>query len=619
MRRIAAALACSLALACGGPATAPIARNVVLVTIDTLRADHLGAYGWHRARTPTLDSMATGGARFERAYAAAPITLPSHATVLTGRYPPGHGARDNGMHVRADVPTLATVLKARGFRTAAFVAAFPLDHQFGLDRGFDVYSDRMPRAANGRPGEERPASAVVREAIAWLAASGATQPPDPKGPGPRFFVWVHLFEPHAPYAGDPRRAAVDRYDDEIATVDAALKPLIAALAPVKADTLLAVAGDHGEAFGEHGEIAHSIFVYDTTLHVPLIVSGPGVRGLVVNGPVSLADVAPTLSRLAGAEMTDVDGIDLSPALRGGPMPARELYAESFAPLLEFGWAPLRSVRADGRKFIAAPTPELYDLTTDPHEDRNLAEGGGDTVARERRRVDRYSGPALPPSAAAGVDPAAAERLRALGYAAGAHGGADTADRPDPKDRRDLAARIAEVTSGELAGNALLATLEAIIREDPRNTQMRLRLGVAYTERGDCTRAEAELGVALRLGPPSPDAYLALAACRGRRNDLAGAGEALSAAGRLAPDDPAIQANRGLLLAARGDLAGAARALESALASDPDLHEARFDLARIYARAGRRADAERSARELLGRLPVDAPERPEVERLLRALR
>ncbi|PYQ69751.1 MAG: hypothetical protein DMG01_28670, partial [Acidobacteria bacterium] len=378
---------------------APTARaeNLLLVTIDTLRADHVGAYGYARARTPTLDALARGGALFERAYAAAPITLTSHATLLTGRYPPGHGARDNGLRVSDSVPTLATMLHAAGFRTAAFVAAFPLDHQFGLNRGFDVYSDRMPRGSDGRLMNERPGSQVVDEAIAWLGVAPATsnQHPatgnrrpatSPQQPAPspqKFFLWIHLFEPHAPYA-DPAsgRSMMDRYDDEIATADREVGRLINALGSRGDDTLIVVAGDHGEAFGEHDEYAHSIFVYDTTLRVPLVMKGPGVSAAVRSTEnVTLADVAPTVARRLGTTVADVDGIDVSAALSGGALPARELYAESFAPLVEFGWAPLRSIRSGNWKFIAAPRAELYDIVKDAGERVDLSTAQA-TVVRQ---------------------------------------------------------------------------------------------------------------------------------------------------------------------------------------------------------------------------------------------
>lgn len=614
---------------CTGPAPSATraARNVLLITIDTLRADHLGAYGWTRARSPTLDRLAREGVAFDRAYAAAPITLPSHASILTGRYPPGHGARDNGMRVSTAVPTLATELRARGFSTAAFVAAFPLDHQFGLDRGFDVYGDRLGHEPDGRPANERPGSQVIDEAIAWLHLHTARLPPDRPAPPDRpFFLWVHLFEPHAPYGRpDTGRPVIDRYDDEIATVDREIGRLLIALGAAANDTLIVAAGDHGEAFGEHGEFAHSIFVYDTTLRVPLIFCFPaassgrgGPRGLRVADPVSLVDVAPTVMRALGGEMKGVDGIDLAPALGGSPLSQRELYAESFAPLVEFGWAPLRALRAGPWKYIAAPRPELYNVDDDADERIDRAAAHASIAQGLDQRVDRYAGPALPKSLAPAADPQAAERLGALGYSARAR--SDTGGpRPDPKDRRELAARVAQVTSGELAGAALVSALEGIVRDDPQNGQAHLRLGYVRLQAGDCARAEPALERAIASGLPSADAYLGLATCRGRRHDLAGAERALAEAGRLEPANPVVTANVGILRATKGDLPGAIEALKSALAVDPDLHEARFNLAIAYAKSGRKAEAAAAARELLSRLPASAPQRAEVERLLASLR
>jgi choline-sulfatase len=619
--------ACSSA---SGPRPTPTARNLVLITIDTLRADHVGAYGYRRARTPVLDGLASGGALFEHAYAAAPITLPSHATLLTGRYPPGHGARDNGLRVSPAVPTLATELHARGFATAAFVAAFPLDHQFGLNRGFDVYGDRLPRGADGRLANERPAADVVNDAIAWLRTPGPKGPglrdgssaPSPQSPVP-FFVWVHLFEPHAPY-GDPSssRPVVERYDEEIATADREAGRLVSALGPARADTLIVAAGDHGEAFGEHGEYAHSIFVYDTTLRVPLLMSGPGVPvGARVTAPVTLGDVAPTVMRALGAPMRDVDGIDLSPAFSRTPLPQRELYAESFAPLVEFGWAPLRAVRSGAWKLIASPKPELFDVANDPGEQVN-ANASQPAVAKTLlARADRYSTDALNANGSS-VGGEAGERLRALGYSSGSsisHQPSAIGDsRPDPKDRREAAARIAQVTSGELAGPALLTALEGIVRDDPRNGQAQLRLGYARLQAGDCARAEPAFHAAAAAGLPTADVHLGLATCLGRRGDLAGAERALAEARRIEPDNPAVIANLGLLQASKGDLPAAIQSLTAALAADPGLHEARFNLALAYAKAGRRAEAEAAARELLSRLSANAPERREVERLLKAV-
>jgi arylsulfatase A-like enzyme/Tfp pilus assembly protein PilF len=609
------------------------ARNLVLISIDTLRADHVGAYGWSRAQTATLDGLAKNGALFERAYAAAPITLPSHATLFTGRYPPGHGARDNGLRVSQEVPTIATELHARGFATAAFVAAFPLDHQFGLNRGFDVYGDRLPRAADGRPANERPAADVVNDAIAWLRTPGPKGPGlQPKGSGPQgvssaaspqspapFFLWVHLFEPHAPY-GDPSssRPALDRYDEEIATADREAGRLITALGSTAANTLIVAAGDHGEAFGEHGEYAHSIFVYDTTLRVPLLMAGPGIpAGTRVADAVTLADVAPTVMRILGAPMANVDGIDVTPAFAHTPLQEREIYAESFAPLVEFGWAPLRAVRSGGWKLIAAPKPELFDGQADAGERNNAIASQPDVARRLQARVDRYSTDSLSATAApAGGE--AAQRLRALGYSSGATLRDPQSSRPDPKDRREAIARIAQVTSGELSGSALLAALEGIVRDDPRNAQAQLRLGYARLQAGDCARAEPAFHAAAASGLPTADVHLGLATCLGQRGDLAGAERALAEAQRIEPDNPAVIANLGLLQASKGDFAAAIQSLTKALAVDPGLHEARFNLALTYARAGRKTDAAAAARDLLARLPVNAPQRPEVERLLRAI-
>jgi arylsulfatase A-like enzyme len=603
----------------------------VLVTIDTLRADHVGAYGYARSQASFVDLLAQSGATFDRAYAAAPITLPSHATLMTGRYPPGHGSRDNGMHVSRTVPTLATELKAHGFKTAAFVAAFPLDHQFGLDRGFDVYSDRLPRGPDGKQTNERPAAQVVDEAIGWLrqnlelrTENLELRTPNAERRTSRFFLWVHVFEPHAPYGdtGD-RRPVLDRYDQEIGVANRELMRLLNAIEPVAQNTLVVVAGDHGEAFGEHGEFSHSIFVYDTTLRVPLVMRGPGIgpnverrtANLVISDPVTLADVAPTAMRLMGFAMPDADGIDLSPALAGGPLPRREIYAESFAPFMEFGWAPLRAIRSGSWKFIAAPKPELFDIEKDAAERTNLVDSQP-TIARDLdTRASRYSAARLPTTLT--IDANGLDRLRALGYANGPRHD-DGSAGIDPKDRRDVAARIAQVTSGELSGPALITALDQILATDASNSQAHLRLGFALLQSGNCPRAEHEFTAAMNGGLPGADAHLGLATCLGRRNDLTGAERVLTEARSREPDNPVLAANFGILQAAKGDLSGAIATLKAALDAEPNLHEARFNLALAYAKSGRRAEAAAAARDLLARLPPSAAERGEVERLLKAV-
>jgi arylsulfatase A-like enzyme/thioredoxin-like negative regulator of GroEL len=584
----------------------------LLITIDTLRADRLGCYGWTNARTPVLDSLARRGVRFTRAYATAPITLTSHASLLTGRYPPGHGARHNGIAMQPDLPTLATRFKDAGFETGAFVSAFPLDRRFGLTRGFDTYDDELPRDSNGRPNNERPGAATVDRALAWMRG---------RAQAARVFAWVHLFEPHAPYgtadasiAGS--RSAGQRYDDEVAVADREVGRLLEGWRDLDR-TLVVVAADHGEAFGEHSEIGHSIFIYDTTLHVPVIFAGAGApAGVAVDVPLTLADIAPTLTAWSKLPGMDADGIDLGPSLDGVPAGDRILYAESFAPLLDFGWAPLRSVRRNGVKFIAAPRAELYDVGTDPHEQANVVADRADLARELAARVDRMSGPELP-ARAASADPEVRARLRALGYAGGGPSGGR--ERPDPKDRIAIASRMAEVTSGELKGAAAEAALNAVLRQDAGNVQAHVRLGFLMADNRRCEDAERHFAAAIAGGLPSADAHLGLAGCQAARGAASAALATFRDARRVEPGNPVVEANIGLLELEAGRPEPAIHALRQALQADPNLHQARFALARALARTGQRAPALSEATDLLRRLPAGAPQRPEVERLIAALR
>jgi choline-sulfatase len=611
VRRLVVLLCCACA-GCGGareakPAPAASARHLVLITIDTLRADHLGAYGYQAARTPAADGLARAGARFTHAYAAAPITLPSHASLMTGLYPAGHGARHNGIRITLETPTLADTLARAGFATGGFVAAFPLDRRFGLIKGFQTYGDRMGPESGGRAANERPGRVVVDEALAWLSAHRSG----------RFFLWVHLFEPHAPYGNpDDRRPALARYDDEIAEADAQTARVLDALGTDRASTLVVLAGDHGEAFGEHDEIGHSLFVYDTTLRVPLLLSGPGVpAGRTIDDQVGLVDVAPTVLRLLGVTPFDADGLDLGPALTGTPLRARELYAESFAPLLDFGWSPLRSIRSGDWKYIAAPSAELYDLRADAAESRNLAKSDPAQAAALADRVEKYSSGDVARTAMA--DPETRARLQALGYLSGSPS-ARASGRPDPKDRRALAAKIAQVTSGEVRGAELERTLRDVLAEDSGNPQAHLRLGYVLAESDRCAEAAGHFRAAIDAHLPSADAHLGLAACEAANKRFAAAAEALRAADRVEPGNPVVLANLGLVLSDGGHPADAVAPLQRALTIDPDLHQARFGLAVAFYRQGKRAEAADAARELLKRLPADAPQRPEVERLLKAV-
>jgi choline-sulfatase len=617
MRVAVAILLCCVISGCRGasdtatPAGAPpAARNLVIITIDTLRADRVGAYGYAAGRTGAMDRLAREGVMFTHAYATAPITLTSHASLMTGRYPAGHGARHNGMRLDLKTPTLADALSQAGFATGGFIAAYPLDRRFGLIKGFQAYGDRMPPSREGRAVNERPGREVVDEALAWLA----------RHRGGRFFLWVHLFEPHAPYGNpsDPRGLpAQARYDDEVAEADRQAGRVIDALGPERLSTLVVVAADHGEAFGEHGEVGHSIFVYDTTLRVPLILSGAGVpTGRTIADPVALIDIAPTAMRLLGVPPFDTDGIDLGPALTGSPLPARELYAESFAPLLDFGWSPLQTLRSRQWKYIEAPRPELYDIAQDPGETRDLSTRDAPRVADMHERTSRQSGGTH--QSLAIIDPDARARLQALGYAGGSVPGAGRG-RPDPKDRRDEAAELAQIGSGELRGAALERALRSVLAADARNPQANLRLGYVLLDEGRCREAAAHFRSAIAEHLPSADAHLGLAACEAADRRFEAAAATLRDAERIEPGNPVVIANLGLVLADSGHPADAIAPLQRALTIDPDRHQARFALALAFARAGRRVQATSTAEELLRRLPANAPQRPEVERLIATLR
>jgi arylsulfatase A-like enzyme/Flp pilus assembly protein TadD len=599
-----------------GASPSPI-RTVVLITIDTLRADRVGAYGWTAARTPAMDTLAARGVRFTRAFATAPITLPSHASLLTGLYPPGHGSRHNGMRMSGQPATVATVLREQGWAAGAFVGAFPLDRRFGLDRGFERYGDRMPRGADGRLLNERPGRAVVDEALEWM-----------RGIGDRpCLLWVHLFEPHAPYEPDPARGpagrlqpASVRYDDEVARADGEIGRLVEGLGQRAATALVIVAGDHGEAFGEHGEIAHSVFLYDTTLRVPLIIAGPGFGAGAPDADVSLVDVLPSVLDALGLPKRDVDGVSLLPLVKGDALGPRNLYAETFTPLFDFGWSSLRSVRSGPWKYIAAPASELFNLASDAAEEDNRIQRDENRAGDLAARVAKYSGPEPPVEAgpAAPIDADSRGRLGALGYAASSPSGA-SGNRPDPKDRRSAAARMAQVVTGELEGAALRAALEAIVLEDPRNGQAQMRLGYAFIDSGDVRGAEQHFRAALAASMPTADVHLGLALCFASTGRPSEAARALMEARRIEPGNPVVEANLGSLALDAGDLMKAVEFFGAALQIDPDLHQARFNLGRALARQGRRGEALKEAETLLQRLPAQAPQRAEVQRLIAALR
>jgi len=420
---------------CAWRAAPPRARHVIVITLDTTRADYLSAYGSNRVSTPNLDRLAEEGTVFETAMSVAPLTLTAHSSLFTGLLPPHHGVRDNGGDpLASEHTTLAELLRARGFQTAAFVGSTVLQSTRGLARGFDVYRDGITEDPWRRRRLRRPGNEVVDDAMEWLARQD----------GSPFFMWVHLYDAHTPYdVPEPYRAlyAGDPYAGEIAFADAQVGRVFDVLDQrhLWEDTTIVVAADHGESFGSHGEQGHGIFVYQDVMHIPLIVRTPGVKPRRIGGVTSLVDVMPTVLDLAGAPARSVDGTSLVPLLTGAARTLdRDAYAESMYPA-RFGWSPLRALR-DGRfKLIEAPRPELYDLEADPSEQENLYARRPALAAAMARRLSAIgrgwpSTQAAPTTSPTSTD--VRERLAALGYVSGSRPPSASAGvpLPDPKDR-----------------------------------------------------------------------------------------------------------------------------------------------------------------------------------------
>jgi arylsulfatase A-like enzyme len=477
--------------------------NILLITIDTLRDDRVKA-----ALTPTLIGLATRGARFTRAYAHAPTTLPSHASILTGLFPPAHGVRNNvTFRLDSSATTVAELLKSDGYATGAFVSSFVLDARYGLDQGFDEYDDRYPHSSSAFRFAERRAPEALAPAAAWIVRQGRP-----------WFVWVHLFDPHAPYdapfdsaqgrpfdsaQGRPERRAADAYDNEVAYVDAALDRFLDSLGLQVVDrTIVMVTSDHGESLGEHGETTHDLFAYDATLRVPLIVAGPGLTPRIVAEPVSHADIMPTLLALVGRSSPASDGRSLVPLLGGDTVPGTPVYFEALDAALTRGWAPLTGVIAGGWKYIDLPVAELYDLTADPREATNSLAADSARVTRLRDLTIRIR--TAPPKSGATptvVDAEARARLRSLGYVgATAWRLGAWREEDDPKRLLDLHVRFQRaVDAAARQPDAATRQLRALIDRRPDFGSAYLAAARLLLETGRAGEAVALLNTALTRG------------------------------------------------------------------------------------------------------------------------
>jgi arylsulfatase A-like enzyme/Flp pilus assembly protein TadD len=585
----------------GSAARADASPNVLLVTLDTTRADRLGAYGYEPASTPTLDGLAAAGVLFEQAYSPAPQTLPAHATMLTGREPPEHGARVNGKHTLGEgIPTLAEVLSERGYRTGAFVAAFVLDSKFGLDRGFEVYDDDLSGAYEQEVPEAlstyRAGNVVVDSALAWLGEMAGSSSDRP------FFAWVHLYDPHWAYhphselAGTPFQGQTS-YDAEIAFVDLQVSRLLAFLDErgLTSETVVLAVADHGEGLEDHAEIEHGYLLNEEVLRVPWIVAWPGAlqAGHRVGAMVSLVDLFPTVLDLLGADPPEgIRGRSLAPALRGDVIESLPSYAETDLPYTSFGWSPMRSLTTEQWKYVRTPRRELFDRTTDRGELFNLASAR----PRELDEMDAQLAEleatfSVTESSQAILTTEERARLASLGYLTG--------DAPEPTDDRELrdmkemiptkalAGRLrAGMVKGTMDDEEILEVARALVEQSPETALFHQHLGVALAAKGELEPAIAQFSEAARLDPGSAEAqyHLGDALWRQGRPDEAVARFRKSL--ELDPDYAPPHVGMGNVLGDRGQLDVAAGHYAEAIRLRPQYVEAHYNLANVLARRRR---------------------------------
>jgi len=594
LRRAVRAGALLLAVAIAlTPARGQTRRSVLLITLDTTRADRMGFLGSARGLTPALDAFAKRATVFTRAYAQAPVTTVSHATLLTGTYPPTHHVCEFGAPLPADVPYLPDLLRRQGYRTAAFVGSLVLDPKNGtapgFDRGFDVY-DAGFRIR--RPGENRYQTVERRGDEVVARALGSL-----RGAAP-YFVWVHLFDPHDPYDPPPdvrAKFASSPYDGEIATVDRLAGTLVDAAGP---NTLVVVAADHGEALGEHGEATHGVFLYDETLHVPLVIRFPDGRGAGsrVEARVRLADVAPTiLGALGVPPPARMEGQSLEGAIARD----RPAYAETSYPRQAFGWSALASWRSDRFLYVRAPKRELYDVVSDPAAAKNLA----DTRARVADGLDgeltaflsKSGGPGRPGgsgrSDAPRIDPDVAARLAALGYVSGTSAPAAGAG-VDPKDRIAIANALHEammaVEDAQFARAVPL--LEQVTASDPAIPIAQLNLGVSHARQRQYARAVPPLTRAVALQPDDMRGHYELGAALYETGDLKGSAAQFAIVAAKMPGWADARYSLGSVYARIDRVADAVAELKAALALEPRHFRANLLLGRLLTLRGDRASA-----------------------------
>ena len=610
----------SLSTATGKP------PSIILISVDTLRADHLSCYGYRRMATLHLDALARGGTLFSAVSSQVPLTFPSHVSLFTSTYPFFNGIEDNGETLRPNALTLATVLKAHGYHTGAVVGGFVLDRRFGLDQGFDTYDSTfdLHHQADSDSGDvKRLGAEVVAAANKWLDANS----------GSPFFLFVHFYDLHTPYnlpASDRARFGTG-YDAELRYVDEQVGALCDSLRQhsVFANSLVVLTSDHGEGLGEHGEKTHGYFVYQSTLWVPLIVHWPAGGANFparIDEPAGLMDVAPTLLQFAGiTPPPEFQGRSLLDLVRADPprIP-HDVVSESVYAQRHFGCSPLRSLRSGRYKYIEAPKPELYDLGRDPGETHNLygVEGSQALAAKQRLAALRARFRNPRPRGQRALDPDTAARLSSLGYVAGSSPETDASESgPDPKDRigefEEFGRAIVLASAGHIEeSNALLERIlsghpelldvrmslglndqrlkrqddaarefQKVVKADPLNAKAHLDLGLSLFEMRKLDEAEREFQAALAIAPNYTRAEDMLGSVALQRNDYARARQRFEHVLSVDPNDYNAHYNLGALAALQGQWDAGERHLRAALSVDPLDPEAHNTLGSLYLRRG----------------------------------
>jgi arylsulfatase A-like enzyme/Tfp pilus assembly protein PilF len=624
--------------------------NLIVITLDTTRADRLGAYGYPNAGTPNLDALAQDGVLFEHASTAAPITLPAHSSLFTGRFPPEHGVRDNGGYFLNDKEqTLAETLEGRGYATGGFIAAYVLDSKWGIAQGFDTYFDDFDLSKYkvfSMGAIQRPGNEVVDHALPWIDQHQAAP----------FFAWVHLYDAHAPYTPpEPFRSRYpnEPYQGEISFADSQVGRLVQHLRELNLldRTVIAVIGDHGESLNDHGEEGHGFFVYESVVHVPLIVRAPfsAMKNRRVTDSVRSVDVMPTVLDLLGVPKpagVPIDGQSMTPLMTGARADmGLEAYAEAVYPLHHFGWSDLRALRQGRYKVIAAPRPELYDLQDDPKEENNLYSARKPLADRMIGRLTemeahfKQSAPAR--SEVVEVDPDAKARLAALGYVgsfvASVTDDASRAGLADPKDKVNLFNKISRArdlgkNENELA--AAMTMLEEVLKEDPKVIDAWFTLGnmsarrgrhdeaIGYFKRALALKADDEEAVInmahayrklgrdddalvgyrrfLELDPKNAQVHYEIAQILIDRGQYAAAGGELRQALAVEPKMAAARNALGVVALNQEDLPLAEREIRQALEMKPDVRLAHYNLALL---AEKRHDAQTAQAEYLRELEL----------------